>query len=198
MELFSAIRHRRSYYHLTNSSLLETEEIASLIQSALKYTPSAFNMQSACVGLVLGDKHHALWEELKTLLKPLTAPENFEKTYIKIDGFKAAFGTILFFNDDAITHTYAKQYPLYANNFNIWSEQANGMLQNNVWMLLEEKGLGANLQHYNPIIDPFVHTSLQIPENWRLIAQMPFGLPEGAPTEKTYLPLEGRFKQIGG
>jgi predicted oxidoreductase (fatty acid repression mutant protein) len=68
-----------------------------------------------------------------------------------------------------------EQFPRYAENFTGWSRQANGMLQFNVWSNLRGLGIGASLQHYNPVIDEAVAELLEIPESWELIAQMPFG-----------------------
>ena len=49
------------------------------------------------------------------------------------------------------------------------------MAQINTWIALSDLGLGANLQHYNPIIDEKTKAAFEIPENWTLISQMPFG-----------------------
>lgn len=51
------------------------------------------------------------------------------------------------------------------------------MLQLFVWTALENEGLDASLQHYNPIIDEEVKKQWNIPESWKLIVQMPFGKP---------------------
>ena len=40
---------------------------------------------------------------------------------------------------------------------------------------LRELGVGANIQHYNPVIDEAVRTLFGLPENYVLVAQMPFG-----------------------
>ena len=59
-----------------------------------------------------------------------------------------------------------------------------------VWAALEAEGLGASLQHYNPLIDDEVKKEWNIPGNWKLIAQMPFGNPTSPPGEKEFQPLE--------
>lgn len=46
-----------------------------------------------------------------------------------------------------------KEYSAYADNFKPWALESNGMLQINIWTGLKELGLGASLQHYNPVID---------------------------------------------
>lgn len=68
------------------------------------------------------------------------------------------------------------------------------MLQFAVWTLLELEGLGASLQHYNPLIDEAVKAEWNMPEGWRLIAQMPFGNPTAEPGEKDFQPIEERVK----
>lgn len=65
-----------------------------------------------------------------------------------------------------------------------------------VWTMLEDAGLGASLQHYNPLIDEAVAREWQLPASWKLTAQMPFGSPECKPDEKTFLPLDGRLKMF--
>jgi predicted oxidoreductase (fatty acid repression mutant protein) len=49
------------------------------------------------------------------------------------------------------------------------------MLQFTIWTALRELGVGANLQHYNPVIDDAVKKLFDVPASWKLIAQMPFG-----------------------
>ncbi len=99
----------------------------------------------------------------------------YAKTQAKIAAFKAAYGTILYLTDDAIVKQLEHDFPLYADNFATWAEQAQGSSQLNVWVALANNGIGANLQHYNPIIDDLVKSAFALPANWTLRAQMPFG-----------------------
>ena len=62
-----------------------------------------------------------------------------------------------------------------------------------IWSMLEDKGLGASLQHYNPLIDEAVQKEWGISSTWELIAQMPFGTPTEQPGEKEIKPLEHRI-----
>jgi predicted oxidoreductase (fatty acid repression mutant protein) len=66
------------------------------------------------------------------------------------------------------------------------------MLQFAIWSQLEAEGLGATIQHYNPIIDKEVKDAFNIPSAWRLIAQMPFGAPTEEPIQKEFVPIEKR------
>ena len=49
------------------------------------------------------------------------------------------------------------------------------MLQFSIWSALRELGIGASLQHYNPVIDASVKKFLDLPDDYVLVAQMPFG-----------------------
>jgi uncharacterized protein len=69
-----------------------------------------------------------------------------------------------------------------------------------VWTALEQEGLGANLQHYNPLIDQQVVKEWGIPAHWVLKSQLVFGKPAANAqlAEKTFKPVEERVKVSGG
>jgi predicted oxidoreductase (fatty acid repression mutant protein) len=58
------------------------------------------------------------------------------------------------------------------------------MLQSNIWTALREEGIGASLQHYNPVINEAVAKLFDIPKSWSLVGQMPFGGIESEPDAK--------------
>jgi uncharacterized protein len=66
-----------------------------------------------------------------------------------------------------------------------------------LWTALEAEGLGANLQHYNPLIDDGVVKKWGVPTEWKLTAQLVFGTPVGDAGEKTFKPLEERVRFSG-
>ena len=188
-----AIAHRRSFYALKNESPISDKEIHKLVQQVVTYVPSAFNTQSTRMVVLLGDKHIKLWKLVKNVLKALIPAEAFVKTEAKINGaFQSGYGTILFYEDVPTILNMQEQFPLYADNFPVWSEQTNGMHQLAVWTALEDAGFGASLQHYNPLIDEIVAREFNIDLHWKLRGQMPFGVPVGEAAEKTFLPIEDR------
>ena len=87
-----------------------------------------------------------------------------------------------------------QQFAAYAENFPIWAQQSNGMLQFAIWTALTNMGLGVNLQHYNPLIDDEVKQAFQVPDSWKLIAQMPFGAPIEPPKAIEKIAIEERVK----
>jgi uncharacterized protein len=63
---------------------------------------------------------------------------------------------------------------------------------------LELEGFGANLQHYNPVIDAAAAAEWDLPKSWSLKAQLCFGGRAGDPGEKTFEPVEGKRLRVFG
>lgn len=193
--LKEALKNRRTYYAITNQSPVPDKEIEEVIEFAVKHVPSAFNSQSTRVVLLLGEHHKKLWNLTKDILRKIVPAEAFKSTEAKINGaFLAGYGSVLFFEDQDVVKGLQNAFPSYADNFPVWSQQTSAMHQLAVWTMLEDKGFGVNLQHYNPLIDEAVAREWEIPSNWKLIAEMPFGIPAGQPGEKEFKPLEERIK----
>ncbi|HIX70391.1 MULTISPECIES: nitroreductase family protein [Enterococcus] len=191
-----ALKNRRSIYTLGRNVDLTESQIEDLITEAVKYSPTAFNAQSPRVVILFGAAHEKLWEMTEAALKPLTPAEAFPNTQAKLAGFKAGLGTVLFFKNTDTVKNLQEQFALYADNFPDWSEQSNGIATANTWVALEEAGLGANLQHYNPVIDEAVAQEWDIPTNWQLRSQLVFGSKEGEAGEKDFLADDERFRVI--
>jgi predicted oxidoreductase (fatty acid repression mutant protein) len=191
---YSAIEHRRSHYGISKEAVVSDERIKEIVEHAVKFTPSAFNSQSARVMLLLGKEHDKLWDITKEALRKVVPEGQFSATEEKINSFKAGYGTALFFEDNSIIESLQAQFALYKDNFPVWSQQSSGMHQLVVWTALELEGFGASLQHYNELIETDVKNAWSVPSNWKLIAQMPFGKPTAEPGEKQYQPVEERVK----
>ncbi len=188
------IENRRSIYAINKEVKIEDKEIEEILKHSLKFVPSAFNSQSARTVLLLGEHHDRLWDITKEILRGLVPAEAFGQTEEKMDSFKNGYGTVLFFEDHSIIEDLQNRFALYKDNFPVWSEQSSGMLQFVIWTQLEAAGLGASLQHYNPLIDQQVKAQWALPAHWKLIAQMPFGNPFAPAQEKEFLPVEDRIK----
>ncbi len=193
--LRDAIKDRRTHYQLQNTSPVSDEEIQSIIEHVLLYAPSAFNSQSARIVLLLGENHTKLWEIAKEELKKVSKSEEaFKVTETKVNtSFASGYGTILFFEDQAVIKGLQNNFPSMADNFTQWSDHSSAIAQILTWIGLDSVGLGASLQHYNPLIDDAVRKEWGLNEDWKLVAQMPFGLPVGKPNEKTHVPIEERL-----
>ncbi|WP_026476519.1 nitroreductase family protein [Alkaliphilus transvaalensis] len=190
----TALEKRRSIYSISKESPISDDKIIEIVNHSVKYTPSAFNSQSARVVILFGEEHNKLWDITMEALRKIVSAENFPQTESKINSFKAGYGSVLFFEDESVIKGLQAQFSSYKDNFPIWSQQSSGMLQFNVWTSLELEGLGASLQHYNPLIDDDVREQWKIPAHWRLVAQLPFGKPTEAAGDKNFIPVEDRVK----
>lgn len=195
LSFWEAIQNRRSYYSLSNEEIVSIKEIQKIAEDTLLHTPSAYNSQSTRIALLFEKDHQKLWQDIVLgALRKETDDQAFEKSKQKVENaFASGYGTALFFEDQGVVEGLIKQFPLYANHFPNYAQHTNGMHQLVFWTALEQKGLGASLQHYNPLIDDQVRAAWNIPANWSLIAQMPFGKPIGEPMEKTFAPLQDRL-----
>ena len=189
---YEAIEGRRSYYAISKEKVVSDDKIKEIIEHAVKYTPSAFNSQTARVVLLLDKNHTKLWDITKEALRKIIPADEFAPTEEKINSFNAGYGTVLFFEDYDTVEYLQKEFPTYKDNFPIWSKESSGMHQFNIWTSLEIQGYGASLQHYNELIEEEVKKEWNIPKGWKMRAQMPFGKPTAQPGEKEFNPIEDR------
>jgi predicted oxidoreductase (fatty acid repression mutant protein) len=189
---------RRTIYALGKNLKAPQAEIETIIKEAVKFAPTAFNNQTVHAVLLFNKRHDELWDIVVDCLGAKLCDEDAKQKFLsKIGAFKAAYGTILYFTDNTIVKEYEQKFPSYADNFRDWSEQAQGNANYAVWLALHDNGIGASLQHYNPVIDDAVRKAYKIPEHWILRAQMPFGSIEAGAGDKTFLADSTRFMILG-
>ncbi|MEG0277791.1 MAG: nitroreductase family protein [Morganella sp. (in: enterobacteria)] len=189
------IKKRRTIYSLGNDLPVSQDRITALIKDAVKHSPTAFNSQSSRVVVLFGENHKKLWNIVKDSLRAIVPADAFAATESKIDNaFLSGAGTVLFFEDQSVVKGLQEQFALYAENFPVWSEQASGIAQFAVWTALSEENIGASLQHYNPIIDEQVRKAWDLPESWKMRAQLVFGSVAREAGEKAFMDDENRFK----
>lgn len=193
-DFYNAVENRRTIYALSKESTISDDKLKELLEHAVKHTPSAFNSQSTRLVLLAGKEHDKLWDSAMEALRKIVPADQFASTEEKINSFKAGYGTVLFFEDISIVEGLQQNFPLYKDNFPVWSQQSNGMHQYVVWTALELEGLGASLQHYGELIEAEVKKTWGLHDSWKLIAQMPFGKPVADASEKQYNSLEERVK----
>jgi len=193
-DFYTALADRRSFYGISKEAVISDDKINEVIEHAVKHTPSAFNSQSTRVVLLLGKHHDKLWDFAKEALRKIIPADQFSDTENKINSFQNGYGTVLFFEDNNVIESLQTRFALYKDNFPIWSQQTSGMHQYAIWTSLELEGFGASLQHYTELIEADVKKEWNIPNEWKFIAQMPFGKPTAQPDEKQFEPLEERIK----
>ena len=189
---------RRSIYMLNDQLPVSKDEVVKLVEHAVLHTPSSFNSQSSRLVVLFGEDHQKLWQITEDLLRAMVNDdEKFKSTADKMAMFKAGAGTILYFEDQSVVKGLQEQFPLYAHNFPVWAEHTSAMHQYALWNALAAVNIGANLQHYNGVIDEKVAETWNIDSNWKLIAQMVFGGIAAPAGEKTFEPIEKRLKVYG-
>jgi len=193
----ASIKKRRTQYALGKNLPLAKEQVAELVREAVKHTPSSFNSQSSRAVVLFGAESDKLWNIAKEELRKIVPADAFAQSEAKLDSFAAGAGTVLFFEDQNVVKGLQEKFALYADNFPVWSEQSGGMAQHSVWTALSDAGIGASLQHYNPLIDAEVAKTWDIPSSWKLRAQMPFGSNEQPFGEKAFMDDGDRFKVFG-
>lgn len=190
-----ALQHRRSYYALGSERLVDRSDVEEMVEFALMHVPSAFNSQSSRIILLMGHAHRRFWQIVKDTLQAQIPPEVFVRTEKKINqSFASGYGTLLFFEDRSVVQMMEQKFTLYTSYFSKWSQQTSAMHQLALWCMLEDRGLGASLQHYNPLIDETVRQEWDLPVMWELVAQMPFGYPLTVPATKSHEPVAERMR----
>lgn len=190
MGITESLKKRRSYYNIEKTLPVEQQEVIRLVEDCTELVPDAFNMKSSRVVVVTGERHQALWDRIDGVF-------GGKVPKAKIDSFRAGAGTILYFYDGSVVKSLQDRFPSYAHNFPVWANQASAMLQISIWTGLREMGIGASLQHYNPVIDKMVQAFCQVPEDYVLVAQMPFGGIVSEPEPKEKENIQNRVKIIG-
>lgn len=195
--LQQAFDERRSIYALGNELPVEPQAIVNMAERVLLHTPSAFNSQSSRLVVLFGAEHQKLWDIAEEKLRAAVGDGDFSGTKQKLNGFRAAAGTVLFYEDKNVTESLQEQFALYADRFPVWAQQTSAMHQYAMWTELRTLNVGANLQHYNPLVDEDAAKAYAIPDSWELVAQMPFGNIVEPAGEKTYQPVSERMKVLG-
>ncbi|KAH8675269.1 Nitroreductase-like protein [Xylariales sp. PMI_506] len=193
-----AASYRRTVYGLKDTSPVSDERIEEILKKVLSFAPSSYNTQSARFTLVLGEKHKQLWDivakESEEILKG-AGPGIWEAMDGRFKAFRAAYGSVVFWENQKTIQTAAETHKASAHMFPEWSEHASGIHQILVWTALELEGFGANLQHMNaiPPVETALKKFLEVPDEYKLRAHLNFGeeaqphpeIPTKLPTSET-------------
>jgi predicted oxidoreductase (fatty acid repression mutant protein) len=202
LSLSVAAEQRRSHRALEAKSPVPDRVVIELAHHAILHIPSAHNNQAARMTILFGDDHRKLWTIIsKTLLNKI-GPERFEgHTEQRMAAFSNSYGTILFWDDVAVANDMNEiSSSMHKEQIDEWVQQSQGMHQYYVWLALDALGLGANIQHYNPIIDEEVQQTWNVPSTWKLKGQMVFGMvKEGSvlPEKKQKLSVDETVQVFG-
>lgn len=191
------LKKRRTQYVLGRDLPHDRQQLEQLIKDAIRQAPSSFNSQTSRAVILFGDQSVRFWKLVEDALRAVAPAEGFDKTQAKLAGFAAGVGTVLFYEDQDVVKGLQEKFALYADNFPVWSEHSSAIAQYAVWLALADAGIGASLQHYNPIVDEAAAKEWNVPSSWKLRAQMPFGSHEAEIGEKSFMDDAQRFIVAG-
>lgn len=109
-DFYTALKERRTYYGINKEVQVSDEKIKEIVEFAVKYTPSAFNSQTARLVVLFGEAHDKLWDITTETLRKVVGDGDFSGTQQKMDSFKAGYGTVLFFEDEAIVKSLQEKF----------------------------------------------------------------------------------------
>jgi len=115
--LFSALHARRTNYALTNSSPIPDSRITDLVAQTLRDVPSAFNSQTARIVVVLNAEHRKLWDAIADVYRAMLPADKFAHFKERVDGFRGAYGTLLFYEDGSTVRAFQEKIPAYEDKF---------------------------------------------------------------------------------
>ncbi|OQU96603.1 hypothetical protein CLAIMM_02660 isoform 1 [Cladophialophora immunda] len=215
------VKGRRSIYALSQESTIPDSKVEEIVKFAVTWAPSTYNVQSARAVVLFKENHAKLWDIVKKHMDQVPLDEGM-RGYMdgRIAGWKGSYGTVLWFEDQTALDGLGEKNPMVKPMLTEWSDHSTGMHQFigksdldprircpswlrqrpdlssllAVWTALEAEGLGANLQHFNfhPGITADIKSTFDVPEAWKLKAQLVFGKPTGGPQDKTFEPIEKR------
>lgn len=191
------VRSRRTRYAIGNNTEITKEDIVARLRAVAKEVPTAFNSQTSRLVVVFGEDNEKLWGHILDVQKDVMQGEMWEMMSGVMQGAKGAVGTVLFFEDlDAVA-----AMPVQGARGEAYKQNNNANLQYATWLALTELGLGASLQHMNvghtEGFDKSILEMFNLPANYEMIAQMPFGSIEGEAYPKEYIEDEVRVQVIG-
>lgn len=186
-ELLNLVQDRRTAYVLGKNTELSNEEITERLVEVTKEVPSAFNSQTTRLVVVYGDENVKLWNHILDVQKDVLEGETWDMMSGVMEGAKAGIGTVLFFeNLDAV-----ETMPAQGEREEAYKQNNSANTQYAAWLALTELGLGGSLQHFNigylQGFDKGIKELFDLPANWELNAQMPFGSIEAPAGEKEYI-----------
>lgn len=196
-QLQDIFANRRTIYALNDTLPVPDQAVVDAVEHAILHTPSAFNSQTTRIMVLFGDAHKRLWDIAEANLRQIVGDNDFSSTEQKMASFRAGAGTILYFEDDNGIKALQEQFALYADSFPIYAEHTNAMHQYAIWTQLSNLGIGASLQHYSAIFEQDVAQAFDIPEGWKLIAQMPFGGVAASADDKKFGTTDERMMVVG-
>ena len=107
-----AVEARHSYYNLTPESPIPDSKIEEIVKATVLHSPSTMNVQSARAVILFREKHQKFWEIAGSGLAQMPIPEAAKEDLLgKVKLFGAAYGTVLWYEDQATLDGLEEKHP---------------------------------------------------------------------------------------
>ena len=126
---FATVQHRISCYNLANTSPISDARIHEIINTTVKHAPSTFNVQSARAVILLKRDHEKLWDIGDACLKKAMPEAAYTALAPKVQGLRAGYGSVLWFEDRATFNALTEKNPAIAQVVPQCESQAGPSLQ---------------------------------------------------------------------
>lgn len=107
-----AVEARHTYYSLTPESPIPDSKIEEIVKATVLHSPSTMNVQSARAVVLFREKHQKFWDIAASGLTQMPIPEAAKTDLLgKLKMFRAAYGTVLWYEDQATLDGLAEKHP---------------------------------------------------------------------------------------
>lgn len=162
---------------------LSADDVTKLIQQVVAITPTCYNCQGSRVIILYGEEHTRFWQRLMKL-KVDTAEE---RRFLEESVVPAA-GTVVLLEDDLSVKVMQKMYPSFAMAFPYFAEHSSGMVELSLTVGLAQKEIGTIIRHYRTDPAEVLEADSDVPETWKMKAQIAFGLKTAPSMRREELP----------
>ncbi len=189
MTFADLIHKRRSVYQIGTNTEHTVESVVEALRDVVGRLPSAGNSQTTRFVVVTGEKNDAVWDILHEDQKVAMGPKMYEIFAPRFDQAKKGLGTILMFE----SREKVESMGMSPDRNELYKENNHAIAALGAWLVLTDLGLGASLQHYNVGFkqgyDAKIREYLGLPDDYEMLAQMPFGsIEEPGRTKPTIAP----------
>lgn len=156
--LSELMRARRSVYDIGTNTKHTAESVAEALR-----------------GVVGGEKNNQAWDLIHDAQKKALSADMYERFAPRMKAAQKGVGTVFLFESRDVVENMG----LSPARAQVYKEHNHGIATLTAWLLLTEMGLGASLQHFNIGYehghDATVRELLGLPDDFEMMAQMPFG-----------------------
>lgn len=174
-ELNQVLNDRRTNYALGNNTDITADDVAARLKEIAPILPSAMHSQTSRMVVVSGEHNTRVWEIIDEAQKTVMPEDMYSMMSGVFEAAKSAVGTVLFFESrDAVN-----ALPIGEHRALTYKENNHAISAFSTWLTLTEMGLGASFQHlnvgYKQGFDKPIREELGLPDDFEMLAQMPFG-----------------------